>query len=180
MRPLGNTSKSLDWSALILRQIDRGTPIHIKNDQSTWPVKKTGRGIQYLVPPKLLLSVYFYALRQPYPGICFCYFIRYLLFYYFIFLTYCSSAPEAYVALRGFDRDALLHTTVVMVVICVTVTFRSALTSLELLLWPLSLAMHLCPQNCCSLDVFCFVHHSLQTLRLLCMKIHGDHLFLRY
>ena len=47
--------------------------------------------------------------------------------------------------------------------IWVTVTFLSALTSLALLLWPLSLTMHFCPHNCCSLDVFSFSHHSLQT-----------------
>ena len=49
-------------------------------------------------------------------------------------------------------------------VICITVTFLSAMTCLALLLWPLSLAMLFCLQNCCSLDVFCFSHHSLQTL----------------
>ena len=80
-----------------------------------------------------------------------------------------SSAAVAY-PLRGLEvthcvfRDALLHTTVVMCgYLHVTVTFLSALTSLALLLWPLSLTMRFCPQNCCSLDVFCFSHHSLQT-----------------
>ena len=43
---------------------------------------------------------------------------------------------------------------------CVTVTFRSALTSLALLLWFLPLTMPSYPQNCCSLDVFSFLHHS--------------------
>ena len=42
--------------------------------------------------------------------------------------------------------------------------FLSASTSLALLLWPLSLTAHFCPQNCCSLDAFWFSHHSLQTL----------------
>ena len=40
-------------------------------------------------------------------------------------------------------------------VICITVTFLSALTSLALL-YPLSLTTRFCPQNCCSLDVFNF------------------------
>ena len=30
--------------------------------------------------------------------------------------------------------------------------------------WPLSLTRCFCLQNCCSLDVFCFSHYSLQTL----------------
>ena len=40
---------------------------------------------------------------------------------------------------------------------------RSPLTSLALLR-PLSLTRHFCPQNCCSLDMFCLFHHSLHTL----------------
>ena len=38
----------------------------------------------------------------------------------------------------------------------VLVTFLSALTSLALLLWPLSLTRHFCLQNCSSLDAFFF------------------------
>ena len=48
--------------------------------------------------------------------------------------------------------------------------FLSPLTSLALLLWPLSLTPYFCPQNCCSLDVFCFSHHYLQTLETVVRK----------
>ena len=48
--------------------------------------------------------------------------------------------------------------------ICITVTFLSASTSLALFIWPLSLTTHFVPQNCCSLDLFCFSHNSLHTV----------------
>ena len=53
------------------------------------------------------------------------------------------------------------------VFIHVTVTFLSALTSLALLLWPLSLTIRFCTQNCCSLDVLCFSLHFSANSRLL-------------
>ena len=77
-----------------------------------------------------------------------------------------SSAAVAY-PLKGLMhcvfRDALLHTTVVMCGNAWLSTFLSALSSLALLLWPLSLTRCLCRQSCCSLDVFYFSYHSLQT-----------------
>ena len=80
-------------------------------------------------------------------------FIRYLLDFFF---TLKSSAAVAY-PLRGLThcvfRDALLHTTLV---ICITITFLSASTSLTLFLWTHSLATCFCLQNCCSLGVFLF------------------------
>ena len=42
-------------------------------------------------------------------------------------------------------------------------TFLLAWTSLPILLWPLSLIRCFWSQNCHSLDLFCLVHHSLQT-----------------
>ena len=49
------------------------------------------------------------------------------------------------------------------VLIWFTITFLSALTSLAILHLPLSLTMHFCPRNYCSLDSSYFSHHSLQT-----------------
>ena len=54
--------------------------------------------------------------------------------------------------------DSLLHTTVVMygyLIFC----------QLSLLT---SITMHFCLQNSCSLDVFCFSHHCLQTVETVC------------
>ena len=49
--------------------------------------------------------------------------------------------------------------------ICFNVTFLSALTSLALLHWPLSLTMRFCLQNYCSLYAFCFSQNYLQTVK---------------
>ena len=86
-----------------------------------------------------------------------------------IYSTYWSSAAVTF-PLSGLARcvfsDALLHTTVGMCgYFCVTVTLLSALTSLDLLLRPLSLPKRFCPQNCCSLDVFLFSHVMHENLR---------------
>ena len=77
--------------------------------------------------------------------------------------TFFWSATVAY-PLRGSTRcvfrDALLHTTVVIVSL-----WPSCHLQPVLLLWPLSLTRRFCPENSCSLDVCCFfLHHSLQTL----------------
>ncbi len=47
------------------------------------------------------------------------------------------------------------------VVIWVTVAFLSSLTSLLILLWPLTSTRHFRPHNCWSLDIFSFSDHSL-------------------
>ena len=78
-----------------------------------------------------------------------------------------TSSPAVAYLLGGLKRcvfiDDLLHTTVVM---------RDYLSpSCQLwLVWPLSLTTRFCPQHCGSLDVYCFSHHSLQTLETLVWK----------
>ena len=76
------------------------------------------------------------------------------LFFFCCRFTYWSSAAISH-PLRGLMRcvfrDALLHA-VIRVVILLSVT------SLALLLWPLTLTTRFCSQNCCSL------HHSPQKL----------------
>ncbi len=53
-------------------------------------------------------------------------------------------------------RDGILYTLVERVVIWVTVVFLSSLTSLSILLWPLTSTRHFHPHNCRSLDIFSF------------------------
>ncbi len=54
-------------------------------------------------------------------------------------------------------RDSILHT----LVVTSGYFFLSSLTSLPILLWPLTSTMHLRPHNCRSLDIFYFSDHSL-------------------
>ena len=56
--------------------------------------------------------------------------------------------------------DAFLHTTIVQNAYLSYCSLLSAQTSLEILCWPLKSTRRFCPQNCHSLDVLCFSHHS--------------------
>ncbi len=47
------------------------------------------------------------------------------------------------------------------VFIWVTVSFLSSLTSLPILLWPLTSTRHFRPHNCLSLEIYCFSDYSL-------------------
>ncbi len=58
-------------------------------------------------------------------------------------------------------RDGILHILVVTSGYLSTVAFLSSLTRLSMLLWPLTSTRHICPHNCCSLDIFSFSDHSL-------------------
>ncbi len=73
-------------------------------------------------------------------------------------VVFCCYSPSA----SGFDVLCIQKWySANLVVIWVNVAFLSSLTSLLILLWPLSSKRHFCPHNCRSLDIFSFLDHSL-------------------
>ncbi len=82
----------------------------------------------------------------------------------FLFLADRSSTRCGLLLLQGLTccafRDGILHTLVVMSG-HLSYCCLSSLTILPILLWPLTSTRPFHPHNCCSLDIFCFSHHSL-------------------
>ncbi len=68
-------------------------------------------------------------------------------------------------------RDGILHILVVTSGYLSYCCLLSSLTSLPILLWPLTSTRHFHPHNCRSLDIFSFSDHSLYTLRDGCVWI---------